>query len=166
MALATATPAGVPSARMVLLRGLDERGLVFFTHRGSRKGLELEGNAHAALVFHWPSLGRQVRIEGTVERVDDAENEAYWHTRPRESRIAAWASPQSQPLTGRPELDALYAASEARFAGDDVPLPDFWGGYRVVPSTFEFWTHRENRLHDRVRFARTPRGWRVERLAP
>jgi pyridoxamine 5'-phosphate oxidase len=166
IALATATPGGVPSVRVVLLRGLDERGLVFFTNRRSRKGRELEANPHAALVFHWPELGRQVRVEGPVETVDEAETAEYWTTRPRESRIAAWASPQSQPIAARGELDALYASSEDRFAAGDVPLPDFWGGYRVVPSSFEFWTHRENRLHDRIRFLRSPRGWRAERLAP
>jgi len=166
MTLATATADGRPSARVVLLRGLDERGFVFFTNRESRKGAELLGNPHAALVFHWWELGRQVRIEGVVEEVDSAGSEAYWDTRPRASRLAAWASPQSRPIRERAELDGLYAEADARFRDADVPLPPFWGGYRVVPETLEFWTHRENRLHDRIRYVRSRSGWRRERLAP
>jgi pyridoxamine 5'-phosphate oxidase len=166
MTLATATADGRPSARVVLLRGLDERGLAFFTNRASRKGRELEENPRAALVLHWPELGRQVRVEGSVERVDDRESRAYWRTRPLGSRIAAWASPQSRPLADRAELDALYAAAAARFGDDDVPLPDFWGGYRVVPDSIEFWEHQDDRLHDRLRYERTGSGWRRERLAP
>jgi pyridoxamine 5'-phosphate oxidase len=166
MTLATATPDGVPSARVVLLRGLDERGLVFFTNRASRKGRELAANPHAALVLHWHKLGRQVRVEGTVEEIAEAESEEYWRTRPRASQVAAWASPQSQAIPSRDDLDELNASAEARFSGDDVPLPDFWGGYRVVPSTVELWAHRENRLHDRIRYTRAPGGWRRERLAP
>ena len=166
MTLATATADGRPSARVVLLRGLDERGFVFFTNRESRKGMELLENPHAALVFHWWELGRQVRIEGVVEEVDSAGSEPYWDTRPRASRIAAWASPQSRPIRARTELDGLYAEADARFRDADVPLPPFWGGYRVVPETLEFWTHRENRLHDRIRYVRSRSGWRRERLAP
>jgi pyridoxamine 5'-phosphate oxidase len=166
MTLATATADGRPSARVVLLRGLDERGLAFFTNRASRKGQELEENPRAALVVHWPELGRQVRIEGSVERVDEDESRAYWETRPVQSRIAAWASPQSRPLRDRAELDALYAAAAARFGRDEVPLPDFWGGYRVVPEEVEFWEHQDDRLHDRIRYERTESGWRRERLAP
>ena len=166
MTLATASADGRPSARVVLLRGLDERGFVFFTNRESRKGIELFENPHAALVFHWWELGRQVRIEGVVEEVDSAGSEAYWDTRPRASRIAAWASPQSQPIRERAELDGLYAEADERFGDADVPLPPFWGGYRVVPETLEFWTHRENRLHDRIRYERAGAGWRRERLAP
>jgi pyridoxamine 5'-phosphate oxidase len=166
MTLATATRDGVPSARVVLLRGLDARGLVFFTNRDSRKGLELAENPRAALVLHWRELGRQVRVEGTVEEIAEAESERYWRTRPRPSQVAAWASPQSQAIAGREELDELYAHAEERFAGGDVPLPEFWGGYRVVPSTVELWTHREDRLHDRIRYTRMPEGWRRERLAP
>jgi pyridoxamine 5'-phosphate oxidase len=166
MTLATATADGRPSARVVLLRGLDERGLAFFTNRASRKGRELEVNPRAALVLHWPELGRQVRVEGAVERVGDAESQAYWGTRPLGSRIAAWASPQSRPLADRAELDALYAAAVAQFGGGDVPLPDFWGGYRVVPDSIEFWEHQDDRLHDRIRYERTESGWRRERLAP
>jgi len=166
MTLATASADGRPSARVVLLRGLDERGFVFFTNRESRKGIELFENPHAALVFHWWELGRQVRIEGVVEEVDSAGSEAYWNTRPRASRLAAWASPQSRPIRERTELDGLYAEADARFGDADVPLPPFWGGYRVVPETLEFWTHRENRLHDRIRYVRSGNGWRRERLAP
>jgi pyridoxamine 5'-phosphate oxidase len=166
MTLATSSRDGRPSARVVLLRGLDERGLVFFTNRSSRKGAELEENPRAALVLHWPELGRQVRVEGGVERVRVDESRAYWATRPRDSRIAAWASPQSRPLADRGELERLYDAVAERFGEEDVPLPDFWGGYRVVPDAIELWTHRENRLHDRIRYERTPAGWRRERLAP
>ena len=166
MTLATATADGRPSARVVLLRGLDERGFVFFTNRESRKGIELLENPHAALVFHWWELGRQVRIEGVVEEVDSAGSESYWETRPRASRLAAWASPQSRPIRARTELDGLYAEADARFGDAGVPLPPFWGGYRVVPEKLEFWTHRENRLHDRIRYVRSRSGWRRERLAP
>lgn len=166
MTLATATAAGRPSARMVLLRGLDERGLFFFTNRTSRKGKELSENPYAALVLHWPELGRQVRIEGHVEEVEPDISAAYWERRPRGSRIAAWVSPQSEPLAGRADLDARYAEAEARFGDGPVPLPDFWGGYRIVPETFEFWSHQESRLHDRVRYLRATDGWTRDRLAP
>lgn len=166
MTLATAAPDGCPSARVVLLRGIDERGLVFYSNRTSRKGTELRENPLAAVVLYWPELGRQVRVEGSVEEVEDAEAEAYWETRPRESRIAAWASPQSQLIRDRLALDALYEEAAERFGEGPVPLPEFWGGYRIVPATVELWVHRENRLHDRVRYVRTPSGWRRERLAP
>ena len=166
MTLATADASGRPSARQVLLRGLDDRGPVFFTNRNSRKAQELGENPRAALVLHWYELGRQVRIEGSVEEVGDDESEAYWRRRPRASQIAAWASPQSTAISSRGELDRLYASSQARFEGGDVPLPPFWGGYRVVPAAVELWQHRENRLHDRVRYLRTDSGWRRERLAP
>jgi pyridoxamine 5'-phosphate oxidase len=166
MTLATAARDGRPSARVVLLRALDERGFVFFTNRASRKGAELAANPHAALVFHWWALGRQVRVEGEVELVGRDESEAYWRIRPERSQIAAWASPQSKPLADRMELDDAYAAAERRFAGDDVPLPVFWGGYRVVPAVVEFWLHRDDRLHDRIRYTRSDVGWHRERLAP
>ena len=133
MTLATADPDGRPSARVVLLRGLDDRGITFFTNRSSRKGHELERNPHAAAVLHWWELGRQVRIEGAVEQTTDEESTAYWRSRPRGSQLAAWASPQSQRLGGRDELDVRVAEAEERFAGVDVPLPPFWGGYRLVP---------------------------------
>jgi pyridoxamine 5'-phosphate oxidase len=166
MTLATADARGRPSARQVLLRGVDGRGLVFFTNRTSRKAAELAENPWAALVLHWYALGRQVRVEGSVEEVDPETTEAYWRTRPRGSRIAAWASPQSSPLASRDELERLYAESERELDGVEVPVPPFWGGYRVVPESIEFWQHRENRLHDRIRYLRGKSGWRRERLAP
>jgi pyridoxamine 5'-phosphate oxidase len=166
MTLATSSSDGVPSARIVLLRGADERGFAFFTNRRSRKGNELALNPRAALVFHWWDLGRQVRVEGEVEELPAAESEAYWRTRPRASQVAAWASPQSRWLSDRNELDAAVSATEAQFRGEDVPLPPFWGGYRVVPAVLEFWLHRDDRLHDRVRYTRSADGWKRERLAP
>jgi len=166
MTLATATREGRPSARVVLLRGLDGGGVTFFTNRTSRKGDELDANPHAAAVVHWWELGRQIRIEGTVEPTSGAESLEYWRTRPRGSQLAAWSSQQSRPLSGRDELEARVAEMEERFAGTDVPLPPFWGGYRLRPTTIEFWTHRDDRLHDRVRYVREDDGWRRERLAP
>jgi pyridoxamine 5'-phosphate oxidase len=166
MTLATATPDGRPSARVVLLRGIDDRGITFFTNRTSRKAEELEANPHAAAVVHWWDLGRQVRIEGSVERTTDDESLEYWTTRPRGSQVAAWSSPQSRALSGRDELEALVDETEERFAGGEVPLPPFWGGYRLLPASIEFWTHRDDRLHDRVRYVRDAGGWRRERLAP
>jgi pyridoxamine 5'-phosphate oxidase len=166
MTLATATPSGRPSARVVLLRALDERGLTFFTNRASRKGDELRSNPRAAAVLHWWELGRQVRVEGLVEEIPVEESAAYWNTRPRGSQITAWASPQSRPLSDRGELDALVREAEQRFDGADVPLPSFWGGYRLAPETIELWTHRDDRLHDRVRYVRSDEGWRRELLAP
>ena len=166
MALATADADGRPSARMVLLRGADFRGVTFFTNRDSRKGRELRENPRAAAVVHWWELGRQVRVEGPVEELLEAESRAYWATRPRGSQIAAWASRQSEPLSGRDELDARVAEAEARFACGDVPLPPFWGGYRIVPESIEFWQHRDSRLHDRVRYERTAGSWVRKRLAP
>ena len=166
MTLATTTRDGRPSARIVLLRTVDDRGFVFFTNRSSRKGRELEDNPHAALVLHWYELGRQARIEGRVEEVDIAESTEYWQTRPRGSQIAAWASPQSQELSSRAELDRLYEAAETELGTDDIALPPFWGGYRVVPDAIEFWHHHENRLHDRVRYELSDDGWKRRRLAP
>ncbi len=166
MVLATAGADGVPSARAVLLKGVDERGFAFFTNLESRKARELGENPRAALVFHWPALGRQVRVEGLVSRVHDAEAEAYFATRPRGSQIGAWASPQSAVLASREELEQRVAESEAAHPGGDVPLPPFWGGYRVEPDAVEFWQHRESRLHDRLRYRRTADGWAVDRLAP
>lgn len=166
MILATASADGAPSARAVLLKGVDERGFAFFTNRESRKGRELAANPRAALVFHWPVLGRQVRVEGRVSAVDDAEAEAYFRTRPRGSRIGAWASPQSSVLASREELGRRVAEAEAAHPGDDVPLPPFWGGYRVEPEAIELWQHRESRLHDRLRYRRHGGAWLLERLAP
>lgn len=166
MTLATATTEGAPSARVVLLRGIDERGLVFFTNRESRKGDELRTNPRAALVLHWSALGRQARVEGQVEEVSDAESESYWATRPRGSQIAAWASPQSRPLADRAELDRRVVDVATRYGDGPVPLPPFWGGYRVVPAAIELWEHRDDRLHDRLRYVRDGGAWRSERLAP
>jgi pyridoxamine 5'-phosphate oxidase len=166
MVVATATPDGRPSARVVLLRGFDERGLVFFTNRDSRKGRELAANPRAAAVLHWWELGRQVRVEGTVDEVEHDESEAYWLTRPRASQVAAWASPQSRMLAGRDELDAAFAEAAERFGDGEIPLPERWGGYRIVPDAIELWAHRDDRLHDRIAYRRTAEGWRRERLAP
>jgi len=166
MTLATATGGGVPSARMVLLKGADEDGFVFYTGYGSRKSNELEQNPRAALVFYWRPLGRQVRVEGSVERVSEPESAAYFAARPRGSQLAAWASQQSRPLGSREELDRRYAELEREYEGRDVPLPPHWGGYRLRPEAIEFWEHRENRLHDRLRYARAREGWKVERLSP
>jgi pyridoxamine 5'-phosphate oxidase len=166
MTLATATGGGVPSARMVLLKGADEDGFVFYTGYGSRKSDELEQNPHAALVFYWRPLGRQVRVEGSVERVTQPESAAYFATRPRGSQLAAWASQQSRPLGSREELDRRYADLELEYEGRDVPLPPHWGGYRLRPEAIEFWEHRENRLHDRLRYTRARECWKVERLSP
>ncbi len=165
-ALATATPDGRPSVRMVLVKRVDERGLGFHTNLESRKGGELAANPRAALLFHWREPGRQVRVEGSVERVSDAEAEEYFRTRPLGSRLAAWASPQSRPIADRAELERLYREVAERFVGADPPLPPHWGGFRVVPDAWEFWQHGENRLHDRVRYEREGVGWRTQVLAP
>jgi pyridoxamine 5'-phosphate oxidase len=168
MVVATATPDGRPSARVVLLRGLDASGFVFFTNYQSRKASELGANAHAAGLFYWHELDRQVRVEGPTTKIAPAESDAYFAQRPRGHQVGAWASPQSAPIADRAELQARFDEAEARFAGDDraVPRPDFWGGYRLAPETFEFWQHRDDRLHDRVRYTRRDDGWVIERLAP
>jgi len=163
VALATATPDGRPSARMVLLKGFDEQGFVFFTGYESRKGRELEANPHAALLFHWNA--RQVRIEGRVERVPAEESDAYWRTRPLGSRLSAAASRQSEPVESRDVLEAAVERVHDRF-GADPPRPGRWGGYRLRPDRFEFWEHRDDRLHDRFVYAASGGGWTVERLQP
>jgi len=166
MALATARPDGAPSVRMVLLKGFDERGLLFFSNYSSRKGSELERNPRAALLFHWQPLGRQVRIEGPVSKVDRAEGEAYARSRPRESQLSALASPQSEVVPDREWLERRVADLAREYKGRDLPVGEHWGGFRVEPETWEFWQHDPRRLHDRERYTRTADGWRVERLAP
>ena len=166
MALATATPDGEPSARMVLLNGFDERGLTFFTNYDSRKGGELELNPRAALLFHWPELGRQVRIEGPVSQLERADAEAYAQRRPRASQLSALASPQSHPVPDRGWLERRVEELEREHAGADLPVGDRWGGYRLEPRSWEFWQHRPNRLHDRFRYERASGAWRTERLGP
>jgi pyridoxamine 5'-phosphate oxidase len=166
MTLATVDAAGQPAARMVLLKGVDARGLAFFTNRDSRKAKELLANPKAALVFWWGPLQRQVRFEGTIEEVDAAEADAYFASRPKGSQLAAWASAQSSVIAGRAALEAEERRHRERFGEDEVPRPPFWGGYRLVPAVVEFWHGRESRLHDRLRYRRTAAGWRIERLAP
>ncbi|HEX2218423.1 MAG TPA: pyridoxamine 5'-phosphate oxidase [Gemmatimonadales bacterium] len=166
MVLATATPDGRPSARVVLLKGFDERGFVFFTDYRSRKGAELEANPRAALALYWGEVERQVRIEGTVTRTSEQESELYYRTRPLGSRLGAWVSHQSLPIASRNVLEAGLREVERRFAGGDVPLPPHWGGYRLWPELFEFWQGRESRLHDRIRYRRDGEHWSIERLSP
>jgi pyridoxamine 5'-phosphate oxidase len=166
MTLATATADGLPSARMVLMKELDERGFVFYTGYESRKGRELAENPRAALLFHWDPLGRQVRIEGPVERVTRAESEAYFRSRPRGARLAAAASRQGEVVASREALEARVASLSERLGEGDPPLPDWWGGFRLAPQSFEFWQHRDDRLHDRLRYRREGEAWILERLAP
>lgn len=166
-ALATASPGGAPSARMVLVKQTGDPGFVFFTNYESRKGSELDANPRAALLFHWDALGRQVRVEGPVERIGDVESAAYVRSRPRASQLSALASPQSRPVAGRDQLERRVAELAEAHEGRELPIPDFWGGFRLVPREFEFWQHREDRLHDRLRYSRPDGGgWRIERLAP
>ena len=164
MTLATATGDARPSARQVLLKGSDERGFIFYSGYDSRKGRELAENPHASLLFHWAAMGRQVRIEGRVERVRPEESEAYWRTRPPGSRLSAAVSQQSEPISSREELEARV--EELRASGEDLPLPEHWGGFRVEPQAYEFWEHRDDRLHDRFRYTRAGEQWTLERLSP
>lgn len=165
MTLATVTEAGLPTARSVILRGLDERGFVFYTNYESRKGRELAALPAACLLFVWSPIERQVRVDGRVEKVSEAESDAFYASRPLEVRLEAWASSQSQPVAGRGELEAALAQAKQRY-GDDPPRPPYWGGYRLVPDSYEFWQGRDDRLHDRLLYSRESDGWSIQRLAP
>jgi pyridoxamine 5'-phosphate oxidase len=166
MTLATTKPDGRPAARIVLLKGFGAEGFVFFTNHESRKGRELALNPYGALVFYWPELERQVRVEGGVARTSVDESDRYFRTRPRGSRLGAWASPQSEVIGGREEIERRAAEVAARFPGDEVPRPSNWGGYRLAPVVFEFWQGRPNRLHDRLEYVRAGAAWCIRRLAP
>lgn len=166
MTVATATPEGAPSVRVVLLKSFDESGFVFHTNYEGRKGRELEGNPRCALLFYWGELERQVRIEGRAGRVSPEESDAYFRSRPRGGHLGAWASRQSQPIQSRADLETQVREVEARYEGREVPRPPFWGGYRVAPEVVEFWQGRENRLHDRLVYRRARDGWEVARLQP
>ena len=166
MTLATATPDGVPSARMMLLKGVHDGRFIFFTNYESRKGGELARNNHAALVFHWSELQRSVRVEGTLEKTSSTASAEYFHSRPRGSQIGAWASHQSAVLERRAELDERVHETEQKFAGGEVPLPPFWGGFQLTPSRIEFWQGRAHRLHDRFQYTRGEAGWTIARLSP
>jgi pyridoxamine 5'-phosphate oxidase len=165
-ALATVDASGLPNVRMVLLKDFDERGFVFYTNFESRKGSEILSSMKAAMCFHWKSLRRQVRIRGTVEVVSDAEADAYYATRPRHSRLGAWASAQSRPLESRAVLESAVAELDAKYPGDDIPRPAQWSGFRIMPSSIEFWQDGEFRLHDRIEFTRDSDGWTKARLYP
>jgi pyridoxamine 5'-phosphate oxidase len=166
VALATATPDGRPSARMVLAKEADEHGFAFYTNYASRKGAELEANPRAALLFHWPALGRQVRVEGRVERLPREESERYARARSRASQVSALASPQSRPVESREWLERRVAELASEHEGGELPVHEDWGGYRLVPDAWEFWQHRPNRLHDRFRYLPAGDRWRIERLGP
>ena len=166
MTVATAEPGGRPSARIVLLKGVDRRGFVFYTNKQGRKGVELAANPHAALLFHWKTLGRQVRVEGPVEHVTDAEADSYFASRARISRLGAWASEQSRPLPSRAALERRVAELDARYPGDTIPRPPHWSGYRVIPERLEFWQDMPYRLHDRRTYRRDGDRWEQEALYP
>lgn len=166
MTLSTATCEGCVSARIVLLKGFDARGFVFFTNYESRKSRELDDNPHAALTFYWHTLNRQIRIEGTVEKTTEQESEDYFQTRPRGSQLGAWASPQSDEIVSRTELERRFAETEERFKEGEIPCPPFWGGWRLQPEHLEFWQGRQSRLHDRIVYTKQNGAWRIARLGP
>ena len=167
LTLSTATKNGIPSSRIVLLKGYDSDGFVFYTNQESDKAKEMEENAHVSLLFFWPTFERQIRINGTVEKVSEEEAVEYFQSRPKESQIGAWASNQSTVLKNREELEAKVAQISAQYANENVlPKPPYWGGYRVNPSSFEFWQGRQSRLHDRFRYTKSASGWKIDRLSP
>jgi len=166
MALATAAPNGRPSVRVVLNRGISRGGFVFYTNYNSRKAADLSANPRAAIVFHWPRLERQLRVEGRVRKLTRAESEQYFQTRPRESRLSAWASPQSTAIPGRSFLENEFTHAQARFGDGRIPCPPFWGGFRIVAECIEFWQGQPHRLHDRVLYRRRGKTWTILRLAP
>ena len=166
MTLATANKEGKPSARQVLYKGIDRGGFLIFTNYESRKAKELNENPQGALVFHWPSVKRQIRVEGRVEKISFSESNRYFQTRERESRLGAWASSQSQILSSREEMDDKYQELEKKFNGKEIPCPPFWGGYRLIPDSFEFWSENQFRLHDRILYRRKENNWLIFRLAP
>jgi pyridoxamine 5'-phosphate oxidase len=166
MTLATSSIQGKSSARIVLLKGFDENGFIFYTNYGSRKGKELTENPYASLLFYWDKLDLQVRIEGSVKKVSSKDSEEYFHSRPRGSQIGAQVSAQSTVIESREELEKQYEELEKKYEGKEIPLPDNWGGFILMPDCFEFWQSRENRLHDRIRYSKADTGWKIERLAP
>jgi pyridoxamine 5'-phosphate oxidase len=167
MTLATVSPEGRPSARIVGLRGFDRRGFAFYTNYTSQKASEIDGNPYVTAVFHWAELGRQIRVDGVADRMSVEDSAEYFHTRDRESQLAAWASNQSQPIDNRQTLEVRFREAIDRFADSEIPLPEFWGGYRIIPNCFEFWQGREFRMHDRFRYKLQEGGfWKVDRLSP
>ena len=166
MTVATATPDGIPSARVVLLKGFDDRGFVFFTNYDSHKGQELQANPHAAIVFLWTELERQVRIQGTVERISAVESDKYYYSRPAGSRLGAWASEQSEVIADRTVLETRLEQLQTEYPDGDIARPSHWGGFRVMPTLIEFWQGRSSRLHDRLRYQRVGAGWTIDRLSP